>query len=144
MLNYLGPKRLMSGGGTGGDGVDAHGHDVRQRATRSRSSSTTTTRTVNTTGTDSVTVNVSNLPAALAGKEVFVTQFLVDETHSNPYSVWVGQSKPTNPTEAQWQAMRKAQHLALAQPVSKTTVGTTYTHDVHDEQARRRRCSSSG
>ena len=31
MLNYLGPKRLMSGGGTGGDGVDAHGHDVRQQ-----------------------------------------------------------------------------------------------------------------
>ena len=23
MLNYLGPKRLMSGGGTGSDGVDA-------------------------------------------------------------------------------------------------------------------------
>ena len=23
MLNYLGPQRLMSGGGTGGDGVDA-------------------------------------------------------------------------------------------------------------------------
>ena len=44
-----------------------------------------------------MTVNVSNLPAALAGKEVFVTQFLVDETHSNPYSVWTSQSKPTEP-----------------------------------------------
>ena len=59
-----------------------------------------------------MTINVSNLPAALAGKEVFVTQFLVDETHSNPYSVWASQGKPTNPTEAQWQAMRAAQHLA--------------------------------
>ena len=37
-----------------------------------------------------VTVNVSNLPATLSGKSVFVTQFVVDETHSNPYSV-VGQ-----------------------------------------------------
>ena len=74
-----------------------------------------------------MTVNVSNLPAALAGKELFVTQFLVDETHSNPYSVWVGQNKPTNPTEAQWQAMRKAQHLALAQPVSKKTVDTSFS-----------------
>ena len=74
-----------------------------------------------------MTVNVSNLPAALAGKEVFVTQFLVDETHSNPYSVWVGQNKPKSPTEAQWQEMRKAQHLALAQPVSKKTVDTSFS-----------------
>jgi hypothetical protein len=74
-----------------------------------------------------VTVNVSNLPPAMAGKELFVTQFLVDETHSNPYSVWLGQSKPNNPTEAQWQAMRKAQHLALAQPVSKMTVTTSFS-----------------
>jgi len=70
---------------------------------------------------------VSNLPTAMAGKELFVTQFLVDETHSNPYSVWVGQTKPQNPTEAQWQEMRKAQHLALAQPVSKKTVDTSFS-----------------
>ena len=62
--------------------------------------------TLNTTGTDNVTVNVSNLPATLAGKELFVTHFRVDETHSNPYRVWTSQSSPTNPTEAQWQAMK--------------------------------------
>ena len=50
--------------------------------------------TLNTTGTDSVTVKVSNLPSALAGKQVFVTQFVVDATHSNPYSVWTSQGKP--------------------------------------------------
>jgi xylan 1,4-beta-xylosidase len=126
LLNYLGPTRLMSGGGTSGDGVDG-------LATKSAAEDEIQIivydyySTVKTTGSDSVTVNVSNLPAALAGKEVFVTQFLVDETHSNPYSVWVGQSKPTNPTEAQWQAMRKAQHLALAQPVAKKTVDTTFS-----------------
>ena len=126
MLNYLGPKRLMSTGGTGGDGVDA-------MATMSAGSDEIqilvydSYATLNTTGTDSVTVNVSNLPSTLAGKQVFVTQFLVDETHSNPYSVWAGQGKPTSPSEAQWQAMKAAQHLALAQPVSKTTLGSTYT-----------------
>ena len=126
LLNYLGPTRLMSGGGTGGDGVDG-------LATKSASEDEIQIivynyySTVKTTGSDSVTVNVSNLPATLAGKDLFVTQFLVDETHSNPYSVWVGQSKPTNPTEAQWQAMRKAQHLALAQPVSKKTVDTSFS-----------------
>ena len=126
MLNYLGPRRLMSGGGTGGDGVDA-------MATTSASGDEIQIlvynffATLNTTGSDDVTVTVNNLPAALAGKEVFVTHFRVDETHSNPYSVWVSQGSPTNPTEAQWQAMRQAQHLALLQPVSKATVSSTYT-----------------
>ena len=126
LLHYLGPKRLMSSGGTGGDGVDA-------MATISANSDEVeilfydTYATLNTTGSDMVTVTVNNLPATLAGKSVFVTQFVVDETHSNPYSVWNSQGKPTNPTEAQWQAMRAQQHLALLQPVSKTTLTTTYT-----------------
>src|SRR4029077_10382941 len=126
MLNYLGSKRLMSGGGTGGDGVDA-------MATLSANSDEVqvlvydTFATLNTTGTDSVTVTVNNLPAALSGKQFFVTQFVVDETHSNPYSIWTSQGKPAAPSEAQWQAMKAAQHLALLQPVSKSTVTTTYT-----------------
>ena len=126
MLNYLGPRRLMSGGGTAGDGVDA-------MATTSASGDELQIlvydffATLNTTGSDDVTVTVNNLPAALAGQEVFVTHFRVDETHSNPYSVWVSQGSPTSPTEDQWRAMRQAQHLALLQPVSKTTVSNTYT-----------------
>jgi xylan 1,4-beta-xylosidase len=126
MLNYLGPTRLQSGGGTGNDGVDA-------LATKSAAEDEIQIivyndySTVKTTGSDSVTVNVSNLPAAMAGKQLYVTQFLVDETHSNPYSVWVGQGKPKSPTEAQWQAMRAAQHLALAQPVSQKAVETSFT-----------------
>jgi xylan 1,4-beta-xylosidase len=126
MLNYLGPKRLMSGGGTGNDGVDA-------MATTSAAGDElqilvyNTFATMNTSGSDMVTINVSNLPATLSGKSVFVTQFVADETHSNPYSVWVSQGKPGTPTEAQWQAMKAHQHLELAQPVSKTTLSTTYT-----------------
>ena len=82
-----------------------------------------------------VTVNVSNLPAALAGKEVFVTQFVVDETHSNPYSAWVSQGKPTQPTEAQWQAMKAHQHLEL---LAAGQQGDPHHHvhdDVHDQPA---------
>jgi xylan 1,4-beta-xylosidase len=126
LLSYLGPKRLMSGGGTGGDGVDA-------MATMSAAGDEIQIllydfyATLNTTGTDMVTVTLNNLPSTLAGKSVFVTQFVVDETHSNPYSVWNSQGKPTNPTEAQWQAMKAHQHLELAQPVSKTTLAATYT-----------------
>ena len=127
MLNYLGPKLLTSTGGSGtSDGVDV----------MAASSSTgdevqiivyNQYKTPATTGTDSVTLTVNNLPAALSGKSVYVTHFGVDETHSNPYSVWSSQSKPTAPTEAQWQAMRAAQHLALIEPVSKTTVTTSYS-----------------
>jgi MYXO-CTERM domain-containing protein len=126
MLNYLGPTRLTSAGGTTGDGVDG-------LATLSANADELQIivydyfATATATGTDNVTINVSNLPAALAGKSLFFTHFRVDSTHSNPYSVWQGQNSPTNPTEAQWQAMRQAQHLALFQPVAKTTVTTAFT-----------------
>jgi xylan 1,4-beta-xylosidase len=126
MLAYLGPKRLMSGGGTGNDGVDA-------MATLSANSDElqilvyNTAATFASTGNDMVTVNVSNLPTALAGKELFVTHFRADETHSNPYNAWVAANRPTNPTEPQWQAMKAQQHLALLSPVTKATVTTSYT-----------------
>lgn len=126
MLNMLGPVRLKSAGGTGSDGVDA-------MATTSQSGDSLQVLVydafakMNTTGSDMVTINISNLPPALAGKSVFVTQYLVDATHSNPYSVWESQNKPGSPTEAQWEAMRAAQHLALAQPVTMATLTTSYT-----------------
>ena len=126
MLSYLGPQRLMSSGGTGGDGVDA-------MATTSAAGDEIQSlvynffATLDTTGDDDVTVTVTNLPPALAGQEAFVTHFRVDETHSNPYGIWVGEGSPTNPTEAQWQEMRHAQHLALLQPVSQATLTSTYT-----------------
>jgi xylan 1,4-beta-xylosidase len=126
LLAHLGPTRLPAAGGTAGDGVDA-------MATLSASGDELQIivynyfNTIKTTGADGVTVNVSNLPPALANREIYVTQFLVDETHSNPYGVWVGQNKPKSPSEAQWQEMRKAQHLALAQPVGKLAVDTAWS-----------------
>jgi xylan 1,4-beta-xylosidase len=129
MLAYLGPNRLMSTGGTSGDGVDA-------MATISASGDEIQIliydyyQTMNTTGTDTVTVTINNLPATLAGKSVFGTQFVVDETHSNPYSTWVSQGKPTNPTEAQWQAMKAHQGLELAAAVGKATLATTFTSTI--------------
>ena len=126
MLNYLGPNRLQSSGGTGSDGVDA-------MATSSMSGDELQILVydyyakLNTTGTDTVSIKVSNLPSALAGKQLFVTQFVVDEKHSNPYSVWTGQGSPNNPTEAQLQELKAAQHLALMQPVSTMMVDTSFS-----------------
>ena len=128
MLNYTGSKRLQCTGGATGDGVDA-------MATLSDAGDSLQIlvynyyKTLNTASGsgDSVTINVSNLPSALANQKVYVTRFLVDETHSNPYSVWQSQNKPGTPSETQWQAMRAAQHLALAQPVSQSSVTTSFT-----------------
>jgi beta-xylosidase len=125
MLNQLGPVRLQSSGGASREGVDA-------MATMSEAGDEIQILVydqyakLDTTGTDTVTIHLYNIPAALAGREVFVTRFIVDETHSNPYDVWDRQGRPGNPTEAQWQAMRAAQHLA-ALPVDTTTLGTSFT-----------------
>jgi hypothetical protein len=126
MLNHLGPVRLSSAGGTGADGVDSMttmstAQDELQILVYDYFA------TLNSSGTDNVTVNVSNLPPALAGKMLFLTHFRVDETHSNPYSVWTTLGSPTNPSEPQWQAMKQAQHLALLQPVGLTAVTTSFT-----------------
>ena len=43
-------------------------------------------------------------------------------------------SRP-RPTEAQWQAMKAAQHLALLQPVSTTTLTTLVHDDLHHQPA---------
>ena len=129
MLNYLGPKRLMSGGGTGGDGVDA-------MATSSAAGDEiqilvyNTFATLNSSGTDNVTINVSNLPAAVANQQLWVTHFRIDETHANPYSVWTGQSKPTAPTEVQLQALKAAQHLMPMEPVTKMAVTTAFSKSI--------------
>ncbi len=131
LLNYLGPKRLQSGGGTGGDGVDA-------MATKSANDDEIQIlvynyyKTMNTTGSDSITVNVSNLPEPLANKELFVTQFLVDENHSNPYKKWVDLGKPSDPSEEQLRQMRALQHLALVDGAATkkavtTSFSTTFT-----------------
>jgi hypothetical protein len=83
-------------------------------------------KTMNTSGADGVSLTVSNLPSAWAGKQVFITAFGVDADHSNPYGVWLAQGSPSSPTEAQWQALRSAQHLALLQPVCQTTATNAY------------------
>jgi xylan 1,4-beta-xylosidase len=125
LLHYLGPVRLQSGGGGSRDGVDA-------MATMSPSGDAIQIlvydqyRRLDTSGTDTATVNLYNVPAALVGKQVFVTRFIVDETHSNPCDVWRNLGKPPAPTEADWRAIRAAQHL-YALPVETTTLGSSFT-----------------
>ncbi len=125
MLNYLGSRQLSVTGGTGdSDGVDG-------MATISTSDDEVAVivynyfSTINTTGSESGTLNVNNLP--FAGEQIYVTKFGIDPDHSNPYGVWVGQGRPNNPTEEQWREMRAEQHLELLEPVGTETAGDSYT-----------------
>jgi len=132
MLNHLGPVRLQSSGGASRDGVDAmatmsEAGDEIQILVYDQYGAMTTT------GNDTVTINLYNVPPTLAGRPVFVTRFIVDATHSNPYRVWDSQGRPGSPSETEWQAMRAAQHLA-AEPVSMTTVGQSYTTTITMER----------
>jgi xylan 1,4-beta-xylosidase len=125
MLNRLGPLRLASSGGADGDGVDALatmsavGDQIQILAYDQF-------KKLATTGTDTVTIDLENVPAALVGQQVFVTRFVVDADHSNPYGVWDSMGRPADPDEVQWEAMRAAQHL-WAFPVETTTLDTSYT-----------------
>ena len=127
MLNYLGPKRLMSSGGTGSDGVDA-------MATMSAASDEVQILVYNYfadaqhhAAPTSVTVNLSNLPADARGQGALRHAFPRRRDAQQSLQRVGRQSRPTNPTEAQWQAMKAQQHLALLQPVSKAAVTTTWT-----------------
>jgi xylan 1,4-beta-xylosidase len=125
MLNYLGSERLRVSGGSGNnDGVDAiasvsaDGNAVAVIVYNYYAA-------ISTTGSDSVTLNVENVP--FAGQPMYVTRFGIDRDHSNPYGVWLAQGQPNNPNEEQWRALRDAQHLALLDPVTTLNAESSYS-----------------
>jgi xylan 1,4-beta-xylosidase len=131
LLNYTGTKRLMLSGGNDNSG------GINGMATTSDSGDSlqillynynNTLNTASGSG-DSQAISVTGLPSVLAGKEVYVTQYLVDQNHSNPYSVWETQGKPANPTEDQWRQMHAAQHLSVT-TAKKTLTDATFSTTV--------------
>jgi xylan 1,4-beta-xylosidase len=127
MLNYMGANRLTATGGTGTmDGVDAFaaesvaGDEVEIIVYNYYG----TVAMSSVSGSDTVALTVNDLP--FTGPS-YVTQFPVDSGHANPYGVWVGQGQPVTPTEAQWEAMRSAQHLVPTQMPTPTSLNGSYT-----------------
>jgi xylan 1,4-beta-xylosidase len=131
LLNFTGPKRLyVSGGADTSGGINA-------MATTSAAGDSlqillynynNKLNTASGAG-DSQAISVSGLPAALAGKEVFVTTYVVDEKNSNPYSVWTDLGSPATPSESDWQKMRQAQHLSVT-TTKKTLTDATFSTTV--------------
>jgi xylan 1,4-beta-xylosidase len=54
-------------------------------------------------------VNVANLPANLG--RALLTQYRIDQTHSNAYAAWQQLGSPQNPTPEQYATMRTAGEL---------------------------------
>jgi hypothetical protein len=61
--------------------------------------------------TDSTLVNltVNNLPFGTG--PLRVRQYIVDHTHANAYTTWVGQGSPAKPTATQWSALSASAEL---------------------------------
>ena len=75
--------------------------------------------------TDSIILTVNNIPWA---GSAHVEDFLVDTTHSNTHTTWVGQGKPAAPSHTQWDAIRLSSNLAHYDSVATVTLtGNTFT-----------------
>ena len=127
MLHMTGPVRLSLTGGSGdADGVDGF-------ATLSQDTTQLAVLIYNyyqdftTTGNDNtVSLTINNMP--FKSGLLTVSHFRVDSTHSNPYSVWERQGKPTTPTTAQMDSLNAAQNLTEAEPQSQINfTGAAFT-----------------
>jgi xylan 1,4-beta-xylosidase len=110
LLHLMGDVQVSATGGTTANGVNA-------AATLSADSSALQILVYNhidggtASGTDSTLVNltVNNLPFGAGALRV--RQYIVDHTHANAYTTWVGQGSPAKPTAAQWSALSASAEL---------------------------------
>jgi Glycosyl hydrolases family 39. len=118
MLHMMGVTRCSLTGGTGdADGVDGF-------ATMSKDSTQMAVLLYSyykdfTVGGVDNTVNLTINHMPFQNGQLTIRHYQVDSTHSNPYSVWLKQGKPTTPTTAQMDSLKAAQDLAEAEPASQ-------------------------
>jgi xylan 1,4-beta-xylosidase len=63
-----------------------------------------------------------NLAGLARGKNLRLTQWLVDESHANAFSAWKAMGSPQSPDAAQYAVLEKASQLAPTGPVRTVTV----------------------
>jgi xylan 1,4-beta-xylosidase len=123
LLHMMGDTQLAVTGGTTADGVNA-------AATISTDGSALQVLVYNhvagaqadPTKASLVTLTVDNIP--FAPGPVRVRQFVVDHTHANAYTTWVGMNKPPTPTQAQWSALRDAAELCYYETTASVSGGS--------------------
>ena len=110
LLHLMGDVQVSTTGGTTANGVNA-------AATLLGDNSALQVLVYNHTdggtasATDSTLVNltVNNLP--FGAGPLRVRQYIVDHTHANAYTTWVGQGSPAKPTATQWSALSASAEL---------------------------------
>jgi hypothetical protein len=127
LLHKLGAFEISSSGGVStSDGVNLVATcDSNNNALQILVYSHFASQSTNSAATDNITLTVNNIPWTGSAK---VEDFLVDTTHSNTYTTWVGQGKPATPSNAQWDAIRLSSNLAHYDSVATVTLtGNTFT-----------------
>jgi xylan 1,4-beta-xylosidase len=72
-----------------------------------------------------VTLNLTHLPAAAASAKL--TQYCIDENHSNAFTVWKQLGSPVKPTPDQYATLEKAGHLGQVSAPALTVSGNQST-----------------
>ena len=130
MLNMMSTSRLSLTGGSGdADGVDGFA-TLNKDSTQMAVLLYSFYQSFTSTGADDiVNLTINRLP--FPNGVLVVHHYRTDSTHSNPYSVWERQGKPTTPTTAQWDSLRAAQNLAEFEPQSQFTYsGNVFTKSI--------------
>jgi xylan 1,4-beta-xylosidase len=130
LLHKLGDFELSSSGGVStSDGVNLVATcDSNNQAIQILIYSHFASQSTNSAATDNITLTINNMPWTGSAR---VETFLVDTTHSNTYTAWVGQGKPATPSNTQWDAIRQASYLAHYDSVATTPLtGTTFTKSI--------------
>ena len=125
LLHAMGDVGLATTGGTTADGVNA-------AATIASDNSAVQILVYNhvnggagdSTTSNLVTLTVNNLP--FAAGPLTVRQYVVDHTHSNSYTAWVGMGSPPQPTQAQWVQLSAAADLCYYETTA-TPTGSSWT-----------------
>ena len=132
LLHKLGGFELSSSGGvSASDGANLVATcDSNNNAIQILIYSHFASQSQNSAPTDNITLTVNNIPWTGSAR---VETFLVDTTHSNTYTTWVGQGKPPTPSNTQWDALRQSSYLAHYDSVATTPLtGSTFTKSIPD------------
>jgi xylan 1,4-beta-xylosidase len=123
LLHLMGDVQVSTSGGTTGDGVNAGATVTADNsALQILVYNHTDGGTASSTGSILVNLTINNLP--FGAGPVRVRQYIVDRTHSNAYTTWVGQGSPAKPTLAQWTALSASAELCYYDATVTPTAGS--------------------
>jgi xylan 1,4-beta-xylosidase len=131
LLHRMGATQVPLTGGTTGDGVNgvatiSADRTALQILVYNHATFTGGTSEVMADSSQSTLVSLTVNGIPFAPGELKVRHYLVDRTHSNSYSTWVGMQKPAMPTQAQWVSLRDSAEVCYYDTAVNAT-GSSWT-----------------